>query len=100
MSDRRVEPDALDEVGRASIEPVEHRDVRCRGRILAEKYPDVPLDLARRIAAGMGISARKNLAPPPRPGQGGMPPPIQPPPRPAGSHLAPRPTARPARHAP
>ncbi len=37
MVDRRGEPHALDEVGRAFIEPVEHGDLRRRRRIPAEK---------------------------------------------------------------
>ena len=62
MVDRRGEADALDEIGRASVEPVEQRDVRGRGRVLAEKHPDVALHLARRIAAGMDAAGRKALA--------------------------------------
>src|SRR5882762_4597569 len=60
--DRGGETDALDEVGRASIEPFEQRDPRRRGWVFAKKDPDVALHLARRVAADMDTIGRERLA--------------------------------------
>src|SRR5215467_1562176 len=49
MVDRRGEADVLDEIGRSFVEPVEQRNLRRCGRILAKKHPQVSLHLAHRV---------------------------------------------------
>src|SRR6516165_9529108 len=59
--DRRREADALDEIGWSSAEPVEYRDLRRCGGIVAEEHPNVPLHLAHRVAAHTDTRRSKRL---------------------------------------
>src|SRR5215468_78591 len=48
--DRGGKANAFDEVWRVGLKPVEQRDLRRSGGVVAEKHPEVPLRLAYRVA--------------------------------------------------
>ena len=60
--DRSSEADALDEVGRSFVKPVEQRNLGRGGGMVTKKHPEVPLHLPHRIATDTDTLWREGLA--------------------------------------